>query len=76
MLEMNCSHTHIAVVNLSAFDLNLLTVFDAVMRERSVTRAGASIGLLQPGPCAMRFFDENGYVVVPAMSCSCARPTR
>src|ERR1700722_3428992 len=47
MLEMNCQHTHIAVVNLSAFDLNLLTVFDAVMRERSVTRAGASIGLSQ-----------------------------
>jgi DNA-binding transcriptional LysR family regulator len=48
MLEMNCPHAHIAVVNLSAFDLNLLTVFDAVMRERSVTRAGASIGLSQP----------------------------
>jgi DNA-binding transcriptional LysR family regulator len=48
MLEMNCQNAHIAVVNLSAFDLNLLTVFDAVMRERSVTRAGASIGLSQP----------------------------
>jgi DNA-binding transcriptional LysR family regulator len=35
-------------VNLSAFDLNLLIVFDAVMRERSVTRAGADIGLSQP----------------------------
>lgn len=36
------------VVNLSAFDLNLLVVFDALMRERSVTRAGASVGLSQP----------------------------
>jgi DNA-binding transcriptional LysR family regulator len=36
------------LVNLSAFDLNLLNVFDALMRERSVTRAGASIGLSQP----------------------------
>jgi DNA-binding transcriptional LysR family regulator len=35
-------------MNLSAFDLNLLVVFDAVMRERSVTRAGADIGLSQP----------------------------
>jgi DNA-binding transcriptional LysR family regulator len=36
------------LVNLSAFDLNLLLVFDALMRERSVTGAGASIGLSQP----------------------------
>ena len=35
-------------VNLNAFDLNLLIVFDALMRERSVTRAGDSIGLSQP----------------------------
>lgn len=35
-------------MNLSAFDLNLLVVFDAVMRERSVTRAGGLIGLSQP----------------------------
>lgn len=31
-----------------AFDLNLLLVFDAIMRERSVTRAGSQIGLSQP----------------------------
>jgi len=30
------------------FDLNLLIVFDAVMQERSVTRAGSRIGLSQP----------------------------
>jgi DNA-binding transcriptional LysR family regulator len=38
----------IAAVNFQAFDLNLLRVFDAVMRERSVTRAGDRIGLSQP----------------------------
>lgn len=35
-------------MNWGAFDLNLLVVFDAVMQERSVTRAGGRIGLSQP----------------------------
>jgi DNA-binding transcriptional LysR family regulator len=35
-------------VKLGAIDLNLLVVFDAVMQERSVTRAGERIGLSQP----------------------------
>src|SRR5437763_16072011 len=35
-------------MNWSAFDLNLLIVFDAVMEERSVTRAGSKVGLSQP----------------------------
>jgi DNA-binding transcriptional LysR family regulator len=35
-------------MNWGAFDLNLLIVFDAVMRDRSVTRAGARVGLSQP----------------------------
>jgi DNA-binding transcriptional LysR family regulator len=35
-------------MNLNAFDLNLLLVFDAVMQDRSVTRAGGRIGLSQP----------------------------
>jgi DNA-binding transcriptional LysR family regulator len=35
-------------VNWGAFDLNLLIVFDAVMQERNVTRAGGRIGLSQP----------------------------
>jgi hypothetical protein len=35
-------------MNWGAFDLNLLIVFDAVMQERSVTRAGNRIGLSQP----------------------------
>jgi DNA-binding transcriptional LysR family regulator len=35
-------------MNWGAFDLNLLIVFDAVMQERNVTRAGGRIGLSQP----------------------------
>jgi len=35
-------------VNWRAFDLNLLVVFDAVMQDRSVTRAGRRIWLSQP----------------------------
>src|SRR5271165_3224482 len=34
--------------NLRAVDLNLLVVFDALMSERSVTRAAARNGLSQP----------------------------
>ncbi|MGY4474543.1 LysR family transcriptional regulator [Bradyrhizobium sp. USDA 3364] len=34
--------------NLAALDLNLLVVFDAIMRDRSVTRAGQRLGLSQP----------------------------
>ena len=33
---------------LGAIDLNLLVVFDALMRDRSVTRAGQRLGLSQP----------------------------
>src|SRR5258708_25420450 len=33
---------------LGAIDLNLLVVFDAIMRDRSVTRAGQRLGLSQP----------------------------
>jgi DNA-binding transcriptional LysR family regulator len=35
-------------MNLGAIDLNLLLVFDAVMQERNVTRAGKRLGLSQP----------------------------
>src|SRR6267154_4490819 len=35
-------------VRLGAIDLNLLVVFDAVMQERNVTRAGDRLGLSQP----------------------------
>ena len=33
---------------LAALDLNLLVMFDAIMRDRSVTRAGQRLGLSQP----------------------------
>lgn len=36
------------MVNLRGVDLNLLVVFDALLRERHVTRAARSIGLSQP----------------------------
>jgi DNA-binding transcriptional LysR family regulator len=39
-------------MNFAAFDLNLLRVFDALMRERSATRAGEQIGLSQPAVSA------------------------
>lgn len=39
---------HIHFMNLRTLDLNLLVVFDALMRERHVTRAAAAIGLSQP----------------------------
>lgn len=35
-------------MQLKTFDLNLLLVFDAVSRERSVTKAGEKLGLSQP----------------------------
>ena len=35
-------------MNIQTFDLNLLLAFDALLRERNVTRAGARIGLSQP----------------------------
>lgn len=35
-------------MNLRALDLNLLVVFDALMRERNVTHAAQAIGLSQP----------------------------
>ena len=48
MLEMHSNHAYMCAMNWGAFDLNLLIVFDAVMQERSVTRAGSRIGLSQP----------------------------
>lgn len=42
----------IHAVNFNALDLNLVRVFDALMRERSVTRAGERIGLSQPAVSA------------------------
>ena len=39
-------------MNLAAVDLNLLVAFEALMAERSVTRAGQRIGLGQPAMSA------------------------
>lgn len=35
-------------INLAGLDLNLLVVFDALMTEQNVTRAGERVGLSQP----------------------------
>ena len=35
-------------MNLASIDLNLLLVFDAIMQEKNVTRAGDRIGMSQP----------------------------
>ncbi|MFN3628027.1 MAG: LysR family transcriptional regulator, partial [Parvibaculum sp.] len=35
-------------MNLRRIDLNLLTVFDAIMAEGSITRAAARLGMTQP----------------------------
>jgi DNA-binding transcriptional LysR family regulator len=60
MLEMHSVHGYMSIgneqevsmptpsVRLGAIDLNLLVVFDAVMQERNVTRAGQRLGLSQP----------------------------
>src|SRR5271165_6384735 len=39
-------------VNLASIDLNLLVAFEALMAERSVTRAGQRVGLGQPAMSA------------------------
>jgi LysR family nod box-dependent transcriptional activator len=39
----------IHAMNLGGLDLNLLVALDALLRERSVTRAAAAVGLSQPG---------------------------
>ena len=36
-----------SAMHTAAIDLNLLKVFDALLEERSVTRAGARLGLTQ-----------------------------
>src|SRR3954452_15208537 len=38
----------VGAVNLASLDLNLLVSLDALLQERSVTRAAARIGLSQP----------------------------
>jgi DNA-binding transcriptional LysR family regulator len=46
--EWSFGHLNKKAPKLGAIDLNLLVVFDAIMRDRSVTRAGQRLGLSQP----------------------------
>src|SRR5207244_6716375 len=48
MFEMHSHHVYMWPMNWGVFVLNLLIVFDAVMQERNVTRAGQKVGLSQP----------------------------
>src|SRR5436309_15372662 len=48
MLQIHCYHMEMRHMNWRAFDLNLLVVFDGLMQERSVTRAGKRLGMSQP----------------------------
>src|SRR2546426_4705049 len=48
MRQIHCSHMEMRHVNWRAFDLNLLVVFDGLVQERSVTRAGRRLGMSQP----------------------------
>lgn len=62
-------------MNLNALDLNLVRVFDALLRERSVTRAGERIGLSQPAVSAAlnrlrhilndQLFVRHGHEMLP-----------
>jgi DNA-binding transcriptional LysR family regulator len=57
--------------NLQAVDLNLLVAFDAIMAERSVTRAGARIGRTQPAMSAAlarlrQLFQDELFVRSPS----------
>ena len=37
-----------AVLSWNTFDLNLLVVFDAIVQEKTLTRAGQRLGMSQP----------------------------
>jgi DNA-binding transcriptional LysR family regulator len=62
-------------MNFAAVDLNLLRIFDALMRERSVTRAGNRLGLSQPAVSASlgrlryllndQLFVREGHAMIP-----------
>src|SRR6266849_10735070 len=44
-MRANCRR---GIMNLATFDLNLLLVFEAILRERSVTRGAEALNLSQP----------------------------
>lgn len=77
----------IDVTNLNGIDLNLVRVFDALLRERSATRAGERIGLSQPAVSAAlgrlrhvfndQLFVRSGNEMVPTPRAeSLAEPVR
>ncbi len=58
-------------MNLSRIDMNLLVVFEALMEERNVTRAGDRVGLAQPSVSSAlgrlrRLFDDDLFVRTPS----------
>jgi DNA-binding transcriptional LysR family regulator len=73
--KFNDEIPHIIAMNITAFDLNLLRVFDALMRERSASRAGVRLGLSQPAVSNAlnrlrrvmgdRLFVRDGNAMVP-----------
>src|SRR5256886_4408806 len=48
MQQIHSHHMEMLQMNWRAFDLNLLVVFDGLLREGSVTRAGKRLGMSQP----------------------------
>src|SRR2546430_11638418 len=48
MQQIHSQHVEMSQMNWRAFDLNLLVVFEAVMQDGSVTRAGKRLGMSQP----------------------------
>src|SRR5256886_840255 len=48
MHKIHSHHVEMSRMNWRAFDLNLLVVFEAVMQDGSVTRAGKRLGMSQP----------------------------
>src|SRR5256886_499556 len=48
MQQIHCHHVEMLRMNWRAFDLNLLVVFEALMQDGSVTRAGKRLGMSQP----------------------------
>lgn len=60
----------IDTVNAKSLDLNLLVVFDVLMRERNVTRAGMAVSLTQPSMSnalarLRRHFDDPLFIRSP-----------
>src|SRR6266852_2230447 len=48
MPQIHSHHVEMSRMNWRAFDLNLLIVFEALMQDGSVTRAGKRLGMSQP----------------------------